>query len=171
MQFIRIFLIGMFLSFSNALFSQKIKILSKKQILKVFKSTVVQNTKGNISTDSNPWFTDNSEDKYFKDKIIEFKNARSFQRDYCKIINWNFYKKDAFVIGDADYCNEPPMQKVTKPENFISLKLIQNNSGVVLLLFNEDKLIDQFLIISLEKIKSVYDENESDLIMKLKRLN
>lgn len=170
MKFIRILLTGLFLGFSNFLFSQKIT-LSKRQILNVFKSTIVQNTKGRISTDSNPWFTDNTEDKYFKDEIIEFKNAQSFKRNYCKIIMWNFYKKDSFIIGDADYCNEPPIQKSFRFENDINLKLVQENSDIILLLFNNEKLINKFLILSLEKRKSEYDNNEFDLIMKLKRLN
>ena len=169
MALVKTFLIT-FLTFSSFLFSQKIT-LSKSQILKIFKSTIKQNDRNKISVGSNSWFTDNTNNKYFNEKIIEFKNAPSFKRDYCKIIDWTFYKKDSFIVGDADYCNEPPMQKVTKPENYIKLKLEVKNSAIFLCLFNNDKLVDKFLIISLEKVKSQYNKSEFDLIIKLERVN
>jgi hypothetical protein len=170
MKFIKIFLVNLLLVFSNFLFSQKIT-LSNNQILKIFKSTIEQDDRSKISVGSNAWFTENTNGKYLNDKIIELRNARSFKQDYCKIIYWTFYRKDSFIISDADHCNEPPLQKVTKSENYINLDIREENFETFLLLFNKEKLVDKFLIISLEKIKSVYDENESDLIMKLKRLN
>lgn len=159
-----------FLTFSSFLFSQKIT-LSKNQIQKIFKSTIKQNARSAISVGSNAWFTDNTNNKYFDEKIIEFKNGRSFKRDYCKIINWTFYKKDSFVIGDANYCSEPPVQKVTKPENYINLKFEKKKAELFLYLFNNNKLIDKFLIISLEKVKSQYNKSEFDLIIKLERVD
>ena len=150
-------------------YCQETKI-SKTPLLAAFKETIVQTKKGKIETDSNPWFTENTNEIYFRNDTIVLKNARSFKRDYCKIINWNFYKKNAFVIGDADYCNEPPTRKVTKPKDWINLKINSIKNNLIMELFNENKLIEKFKVISLEKKDSEYEKNEFDYVLKLVRL-
>ncbi|MBF0598448.1 hypothetical protein [Faecalibacter rhinopitheci] len=150
-------------------FCQSVK-LNKENVLKVFKSTIKQPNKKLIDTSSNPWFTDNTENKYYTSEFIEFKNARSFKRDYCKIINWNFHKNDAFILGDANYCSEPPTQKVSKAENYIEIKLSNEKDNLILQLFNQKKLIDKFRIIELQKVDSKYEKNEFDFILKLQRI-
>ena len=131
-------------------YSQKTKI-SKAELLKAFKETIVQKEKGIIHTNSNPWFTDNTNENYFKKDTITLKNAKSYKRDYCKIINWNFYKKAAFSIENADYCNEPPSQKVTTENDWINLNVEKVENYLIIELFNQNKLIDKFKILSLEK--------------------
>ncbi|MDP2161458.1 MAG: hypothetical protein Q8K02_13315 [Flavobacterium sp.] len=150
-------------------YSQETKI-SKNELLKAFKETIVQTKKGKIETDSNPWFTENTNEIYYKNDTIVLKNAKSFKRDYCKIINWNFYKKNAFVIGDADYCNEPPTRKVTKPKDWVNLKVHYVENNLIMELFNENKMIDKFKVILLEKKESEYEKNDFDYILKIIRL-
>ena len=157
------------LNFSFFSYAQNIK-LNKENILKIFKSTIKQSKKNVIDTSSNPWFTDNTENKYYTSEFIELKHARSFKRDYCKIINWNFYKKDAFILGDANYCSEPPSQKVTKPENYIEIKINKEKENVILQLYNQKKLTEQFKIIELQKIESKYEKGEFELTLKLQRI-
>lgn len=150
-------------------YSQETKI-SKAELLKAFKETIVQKEKGIIHTNSNPWFTDNTNENYFKKDTITLKNAKSYKRDYCKIMNWNFYKKDAFSIGNADYCNEPPSQKVTTENDWINLNVEKVENYLIIELFNQNKLIDKFKILSLEKKESEYEKGKMDYILKLKRL-
>ncbi|MHC0440497.1 hypothetical protein [Flavobacterium sp. 3-210] len=148
--------------------SQK-KNVSKNELLQAFKQTIVQ-TRKTIDTDSNPWFTDNTNGNYYKNDTISFKNAKSFKRNYCKIINWTFYKKDAFVIGDADYCNEPLTRKVTKPENWINLRCYNSGDDLIIELYTANKLLEKFKVISLQKNQSEYNKNEEDYFLKLVRL-
>ena len=150
-------------------YSQETKV-TKEELLNTFKETIVQNKKGIIETDSNPWFTDNTNDIYFKNDTIVLKNAKSFKRDYCKIINWNFYKNNAFIIGEADYCNEPPTRKVTKPKDYIDLNIYNSGNDLVIELLNKNKLIEKFKVISLQKKESEYEKSKFDFIIKLMRI-
>lgn len=161
-----LFILILFFQFS---YSQETKI-SKTNLLKSFKETIVQTEKGKIQTDSNPWFTENTNEIYFNNDTIVLKNARSFKRDYCKIINWNFYKKEAFIIGDANYCNEPPIQRATKQTDWINLNVYNVKNDLIIELFNGNKIIDKFKVISLEKKKSEYKKKEFDYILKIVRL-
>jgi hypothetical protein len=150
-------------------YSQNIKT-SKAELLKIFKKTIVRDSNGIIHVDSNPWFTDNSNDNYKKSDTIFLKNAKSFKRNYCKIINWNFYKKDAFIIGDADYCSEPPTQTATKPKDWIELKIFNSEKDLILELYNQSKLIDKFKVISLKQEQSEYSKDQINSTLKLSRI-
>lgn len=161
-----IFLLLLILQIS---YSQKIKI-SKNELLKAFRKTIIQTQKGIIQTDSNPWFSDNSNDIYFKNDTILLVNAKTYKRDFCKIINWTFYKKDFFVIGDADYCNEPPTKKVTKSNDWINLKSYNYKNYLILELYNQDKLIEKFKVLSLQQNQSKDNKDEIDYVLKLVRI-
>lgn len=150
-------------------YSQETKV-SKTELINSFKETIAQTKKGIIQTDSNPWFADNTNDNYFKKDTIVLINARSFKREYCKIINWNFYKETAFTIGHADYCNEPPTQKVNTLKDWIELKVYDFNGNLSIELFNQDKLVEKFKIISFEIKQSLYEKTEFDYILKIVRM-
>ena len=150
-------------------YSQNIKI-SKTELFKIFNETIIQKEEGKIETNSNPWFADNTNENYFKNDTVTLKNANSFKRNYCKIINWNFYKKDAFTIGNADYCNEPPSQKVTTENDWIKLNIVEAEKYLTVELYNQNKIIDKFKVLSLEKKESEYGKGKMVYILKLKRL-
>jgi len=151
-------------------YSQENKI-SKTDLFKIFNETINQKDKAKINTNSNPWFTDNTDEAYFKKDTITLKNAKSFKRNYCKVIKWNFYKKDSFIIGNADYCNEPPSQKVTTINDWIKLNVEEVNNYLIIELFNQNKIIDKFKILTLEKRQSEYDKENFEYILKLKRIS
>lgn len=157
------------LLFVELCFSQNASI-SKNQVLSLFKRTIVQTKKGIIQVNSNPWFADNTDNLYFKNDTIILKNARSFKREYCKIVIWNFYKKNAFVIGYADYCNEPPTREVTKQENWIKKRIEESQRDLVIELYNQNILIDKFKVLSIEENESNCDENEYEYVLKILRL-
>ena len=150
-------------------YSQEIKI-SKNSLSKVFEQTIIQTKKGIIQTDSIPWFTDNSNDVYFKNDTITFVNAKTFKRDFCKIINWTFYKKDSFVIGNADYCNEPPSKRAIKSTDWINLKNYNYENDLILELYNQNKLIEKFKVLSIQKNQSIYNADQTDYVLKLLRI-
>lgn len=150
-------------------YSQDIKI-KEKELFKIFRKTIIQDKKGIIQINSNPWFTDNSNDNYFKKDTIIFRNAKSYNRNYCKIFNWNFYKKNALIISDADYCNEPPSQKVTKPKDWIKLKTYNFKNCLILELYNQNKLVEKFKVLSVEENQSKYNKEQTDYILKLLRI-
>lgn len=150
--------------------SQQLKI-SKRSVLSVFERTIVQEKRGVIQTDSNSWYTDNTSNKYFENDTIIFRNAKTFKRNFCKTVNWNFYENNKFVAGYSNYCDEPPTKAVTQDKDWIELKIVYRNDAVLLNLYNRNKIVEKFKIVALEKIKSVYDENEDDLVLVLVRIN
>ena len=145
--------------------------ITEESLLNAFASTITKSQDGKIDLDRNPWFTDNTNLSYFKNDTITFFNARSFKRDYCKIINWRFYDKNKFAIGDANYCDEPPSQRVTTAESWIELNLIVNKDKIIIELINQNKVIEKFKVLELSKVESIYNKGEFDLSLKLVRLN
>ncbi len=154
---------------SNFAFSQvseKVKI-SEKNILKIFKSTIQQDKGNKIKITSNPWFTD--QNTYLKTDTIIFTNSNNFNRDYCRVINWTFYKKNKFIRSFGNYCDEPPTEKVTNKNDHFDLKIIENQQKTILELSNQGKVIEKFEIISLEKTQSLSYKNEIKYKLTLKR--
>ena len=166
----KLFLLIIFLLFSNQNSAQKIKI-SKKNIYKVFKSTIVQDKKNIVSIPSNPLFADNTAEKFIESDTLKFTNSRTFNRTYCKVINWTFYKKDKIARTLGDYCNEPPNEKVSTHKDYFDLKIQSVNSTTFLELYNREELAYKFEIISLEKIQSFSYKNELKYILTLKRMS
>ena len=164
------FFVVVFLLLGNLGKAQNIKI-NKRNVLKVFKRTIVQNKTNKISIPSNPWFIDNTADKFIESDTLKFTNSRTFNRTYCKVINWTFYKKDKIVRTFGDYCNEPPTEKVSTDKDYFDLKIQSLNSTIFLVLYNRKKLAYKFEIISLEKIQSISYKNELKYILTLKRVN
>lgn len=145
--------------------------ITKESLLNAFANTITKSQDGKIDLDRNPWFTDNTNLRYFKNDTITFFNARSFKKDYCKIINWRFYEKNKFVIGDENSCDEPPTQKVATAESWIELNLIENKDKIIIEIVNQNKVIEKFKVLELSKVESIYNKGEFDLSLKLVRLN
>ena len=167
--YFNLFFLALFLLFGNLGKAQNIKI-NKRNVLKVFKNTVVQNKNNKISLPSNPWFTENTGDKFNESDTLKFTNSRTYNRTYCKVINWTFYKKDKIVRTFGNYCNEPPTEKVSTEQDHFDLKIQVVNSSTFLELYNRQKLTYKFKIISLEKIQSLSYKNEIKYILTLKRM-
>jgi len=164
-----IFILVVTLNFNNAFsqVSENIKI-DKKSILKIFKSTVEQENKNKIKITSNPWFSD--ENKYLKSDTIKFTNANSYNRNYCRVINWTFYTKNKFIRSFGNYCEEPPTEKVTNKNDYFDLKVNEFKEKTFIQLYNQNKLIENFEILSLEKTQSLSYKNEIKYILTLKRI-
>lgn len=165
----KLFLLIIFLIFANPNSAQKIE-LSKRNIYKVFKNTIVQNKKNFISIPSNAWYTNNTNNNYYKSDTITFTNAQSYNRSFCNVINWTFYKKDKFVRTFGNYCNEPPTEKVSNKSDFFDIKIIKQNSDLILELYNDRKIIETFKVISLESSQTLSYKNVKKITLTLKRL-
>lgn len=154
---------------SNIAFSQQTENLklNKKNIFRIFNKTIEQDDKNKVQIVSNPWFT--NENFYLKSDTIKLTNSRSYNRDYCKVINWTFYKKNLFIRSFGNYCNEPPTEKVTNESDYFELKINEVNNKLILALINQKKVIEKFEIISLEKTQSLSYKNEIKYTLTLKR--
>ena len=150
----------------NFISAQTIEI-TKKNLFKVFKKTIDLQNKRKITTVSNPWILDNSNDDFVKLDTIVFTNGT--RNKYCKDVNWIFYRKNKFIRTYGNHCKEPPTYTVTKITDYFELKVIEINMKKYLELYNQEKLTEKFEIISLEKTLSLSYKNLTEYTLKLKR--
>jgi hypothetical protein len=86
----------------------------------------------------------------------------------CYGKHWNFSKKLTFTISNTKYCQEPPLSNgyaVYKP-NKIKFKL--NEDVLYIQIFNDGKLIDSFMVISLDE--SISYNNKKTHTLKMLRI-
>ena len=171
MKILKIFLIFIIVLISNFSFSQvsESQKISKKNILKIFKSTIDQDKRNRISVTANPWSTEF--ENYLKSDTVKFINpSNKIDENYCNVINWKFYRKNKFVRSYGEYCNEPPLEKVTNENDYFELMINETINGVFLELYNKEKIVEKFQIISIEKKQSLSYENEIQYTLTLKRI-
>jgi len=123
---------------------------TKKQLLKLFKSSIRQDSKSKISTNSNPWVVCNDDSSYYKaDTIQLFPNSNNYPDCKCSCyIDWTFYKKDAFILS-REYTNEPRRVSVPKADDWYIVKISQTDEGLVLETFNQNNPVDRFNVIDI----------------------
>lgn len=163
--FVSIIIFSSTLAFSQNF--QKIQI-SKKILIKTFKSTIDQKKRNRITINSNPWSSET--EKYFKSDTVKFKNLSTHSENYCNIINWTFYRKNKFIRSFGEYCDEPASVKVTTENDYFNFKLTEKNQSLFFDLYSKEKLIEKFEILSLEKYQSLSYKNETQYILTLKRI-
>src|SRR5437868_3504403 len=74
---------------------------TKSQIAQVFKP----------ADDKTEWLICNQDSSFFKsDTLRLYGNINYFYQktDCCKLIEWRFYKKNAFTRSNLEVCKEPP---------------------------------------------------------------
>lgn len=151
-----------FASFTNAQ-------ISKKELLSVLNETL-QKSRNAVPTATNIWRYDNSKNDYFKKDTITLNTARAYRKDYCIEVNWDFYKKDEFILEFIPECTEPPTRLISKKEDYITLKVVVRKSKIYLQLYNINGVFEIFRIIELVKNKPIIYNNESEFDYTLKLL-
>ena len=130
--------------------------VTAKDVLKLFESSIRQSSKSKIDPDSNPWLICNSDSSFFKsDTILLIQNNPNqnyARKKCCAFIGWTFYKGNRFVQLDIDYCNEPPTRRVTKKDDFYSIKVVKIDTKTIIETYRNDKSIDSFIVLGYKKI-------------------
>lgn len=168
----KILILFSILLFQNYLNAQKFDVsdsieISKPNIYNIFQETVEQDK----DFPTTLWFSDNTNDKYFKSDTIKLIHANSYKRDYCNIINWTFQKKDEMIRTFADYCEEPPTAKVTTENDYFEVRISEKKSNTFLELYNKKRLVEKFKIESLVKNQILSYEHVIQYILTLVRTN
>ena len=172
MTTLKILLRSIIILISNFTFSQvsESQKINEKNILKIFKSTIDQDKRNRISVTANPWSTES--ENYLKSDTVKFINpSNKIDENYCHLINWTFYRKNKFIRSYGEYCNEPANEKVTNENDYFELKINETIHGTFLELYNKNKIVENFQIISIEKKQSLSYKNEIQYILTLKRKN
>jgi len=148
---LRTFIILLLFFFAHNSWGQT-SLPTKKQLLKVFKASIRQDSKLKISTNSNPWIICNDDSSYYKSDTLKlFSHSNNYPDCKCFcFIDWTFYKKDAFVMS-REYIDEPRRVSVSKADDWYTIKLLQKNEDLLLETYNQDKLIERFEVITIDK--------------------
>ncbi|GGD15580.1 hypothetical protein GCM10011343_03130 [Flavobacterium orientale] len=142
----------------------------KSELKKMLTETLVK-SRNYVSDATNSWFYDNTENDYKTQDTLTFKTARSFKRDYCKIINWTFYEWNKFRLEFADYCNEPPTKLASKNEDYYEFLVEEKDKNIFVYLKNVNGIQDKFKIVELTKIEPIDSGNDQfDYRIKLTRI-
>ena len=141
--------------------------INKENIYKIFQITINQDNK---YFQTIPWFTDNTNDKYFESDTIQFIHAKSYKRNYCNLIHWTFQKKDKMIRNFADYCKEPPVADITKENDYFDIRISETESKTILELYNKKKLIEKFKIESFVKNEYLSYDHVIQYILTLVRI-
>jgi hypothetical protein len=97
---------------------------TKSTIQKIIRSSQVKMKNGKFSLPSNTsWEFNNIDGLYFKqDTLTAFVYKSSKHKNLCELVDWTFYRKNAFVFGQESNCKEPPSRKVTQnPKDYLNL--------------------------------------------------
>lgn|GEM_PF-1612500 len=159
-SFIKI-LIFLLVSFSA--FSQNNEF-SKSDLKRLFKKSILQNSKKSISTYSNPWVSDNTDSLYYKSdtiKLYGFK-TKPYLADFCESVNWSFYEKSKFFLAKAHFCKEPPT--VTANAEHFNIKFLKTKTEFIIELYKLNILTDKFKVLEI-----INNDLQKTII--LKRLN
>jgi len=144
--------------------------ITPDRVLEIIKSSIKQQKRRTIESDSNPWLACNKDSAFFKsDTILLFGNNMNnnyVRRNCCAFIGWTFYKSRSFVQLDIDYCNEPPSLKVVKKKDFYTLKVTQEDSMTIIKTYRGENLIDSFDVIEYKEFNySLNGEKTNELIL------
>ena len=152
---------------SPSIFGQTI---SKNELKQMLKETLTK-SRNHVSDATNSWFYDNSGNDYETQDTLTFHTARSYKRDYCKIINWTFYKWNNFRLEFADYCNEPPTKLASNDNDYYEFLIEETDEKIFVRLKNTNGIQDKFEIIELtENIPVINGNDQFDYTIKLKRI-
>jgi len=144
--------------------------VSKCELKKMLKETLVK-SRNYVSDATNSWFYDNTENDYETQATLTFNTARSFKRDYCKIINWTFYEWNKFRLEFTDYCNEPPTKLASKNDHYYEFVITESDENIFVSLKNINGIQEKFKIVELTKNVPIDSGNDQfDYTIKLKRI-
>src|SRR6478672_9532572 len=122
------------------------KIQLQKALTKKTKLT------GHIYNSTN-WFTLESDSSYQKaDTLVFYNNSKyKYGKLICNLVDWNFYKKDAFWVQRVQLCKEPTTATAIKDEFIFTFKIVDQQYPMMLQVFNKEKIVDQFEVLSLAR--------------------
>lgn len=145
------------------------KQITPKEMLSVFKETLAKSR--NFAPEAtNKWSFDNSNNDYFKKDTIVLNSARCSDSDYCKSIQWSFYENEKFILEKIIECDEPPTKVASKNEDFMDLKIKEQDGMTYLCLYNNNGLFETFEVVSLKANKGTDEECTFDYTLKLLRI-
>jgi hypothetical protein len=134
---------------------------TKHQMAKVFKP----------DEEKTEWLICNQDSSFFKSDTLRLYSSINYfyqKSDCCKLVEWNFYKANAFTRSSLQVCTEPPIGSVLTENDYFKIKISSNKSGLYLFVVDRKDSSDSFKIIDIQEIE-LSNNTKSKLIV-LKRM-
>jgi hypothetical protein len=157
---IKILLLLVFSFMANLCWCQN-NVLSKHQMTKIFRP----------DDDHTEWTICNQDSSFFKaDTLRLYDNINYFYQksDCCRLVQWDFYRKNAFRRPILQICTEPASGSVLTENDYFKIKFLSDKSGLYLFVLNRKYPPDFFKVIGLQEV-GLANNNKSRVIL-LKRL-
>jgi hypothetical protein len=125
---------------------------TKSTIQKIVKNSIVEMKKGKLSLPSSKsWEFNNIDSLYFKKDTLKayvYKEGTK-HKSLCEVVDWTFYRKNAFVLGQGSNCKEPTTRKVTRnPKDFYKIAIYTVENETMIDILSYDKMIvESFILI------------------------
>lgn len=145
------------------------KQITPKEMLSVFKETLAK-SRNFVPEATNIWSFNNSNNDYFKKDTIVLNSARCSSRGYCKSIQWSFYENEKIILEKIVNCDDPPAKVASKEEDYMDLKIKEQDGMTYLCLYNSSGLFETFEVISLKANNTTDEECTFDYTLKLLRI-
>lgn len=125
---------------------------TKSTIQKIVKNSIVEMKKGKFSLPSSKsWEFNNIDSLYFiKDTLNAYIYKEGAKhKSLCEVVDWTFYRKNTFVLGQGSYCKEPTTRKVTRnPKDFYKIAIYTVKNETMIDILSYDKMIvESFILI------------------------
>lgn len=115
--------------------------------------TDMKNGKMSLPSDKS-WKFNNADSLYFKqDTLNAFVYKSSKHKNFCQLIDWTFYRNNAFILGQESNCNEPSIRKVSKhPNDYFTLAVYSVKNETMIDILRYDKIIvESFIVMGIEE--------------------
>ncbi|MGN7809964.1 MULTISPECIES: hypothetical protein [Flavobacterium] len=141
----------------------------KSEVQKIIRNSKVEMKKGKFSLPSDKsWKFNNADSLYFKqDTLNAFVYKSSKHKNFCQLIDWTFYRNNAFILGQESSCDEPSTRKVLKhPSDYFTLAVYSVKNETMIDILRYDKMIvESFIVIGIE------ENNDYSNIKLIRRFN
>lgn len=149
----------MFGSLVNVSWCQN-SVLTKHQMAKIFVS----------DDDHKEWIICNQDSSFFKSDTLRLYSTINYfyqKSNCCKLIKWDFYKKNAFTRSSLQVCTEPPTGSVLTENDYFKIKLPSDKSSLYLVVVNRTHQ-NFFKVIDVREERLA--NNQKSKVIVLKRL-
>ncbi|TPN87103.1 hypothetical protein [Aquimarina algicola] len=143
--------------------------ITSKEMQFVFKETLAKSLNF-VPEATNIWSFDNSNNDYFKKDTIILNSARCGFGYNCHRIQWSFYENERFILEKIVECDEPPTKVASKEEDFMDLKIKEQDGMTYLCLHNNNGIFETFEVLSLKANNTTDEECTFNYTLKLLRI-
>jgi len=166
------YLLLAFLIFGRTSFGQNVNP-TKSQLLKVIKKSIRQDSRGKVSTNSNPWVVCNRDSSFYKSDTLRLYNNLNYYyySKCCDFVDWTFYKKNAFVIVNTQICKEPPTGSISTKSDWFTIDISKDQNDLILQTINQGKAVDRFKVISIDEVNNIGQPDDITEVLTLVRQN